>query len=160
MAGVNPPKIRSRLPPTETVPIIRSYLRRLPRVNDIGSEYDVVASPLERHLLSCPVNMKRHLQTTFDQHGDRGAVSICPGAGSLVAVWMNAPLELDVGLVSQSELGRNKLADEPSAAAHLVGLCIAKVEAGLVAHSHSRSNRRGEFLMGPPLAVGARTRRR
>jgi DDE superfamily endonuclease len=108
----------------------------LPRMNDVGSEYDIVASRLKHHLFLRSANVKRDSQTALDQYGDRGAVSIGPRTGPLVSVRVDAPLELDVGLAPQSELRGNKLAEEPSAVAHLVGLSIAKVEAFLVAHSH------------------------
>jgi hypothetical protein len=82
-----------------------------------------------------PLNVKCDAQTALDQDGDCRAVSIGPGTGSPISVRVDAPLELDVSLAPQAELAGNKLADKPSAAPHLVGLCIAKVEPLAVAHS-------------------------
>jgi hypothetical protein len=110
-------------------------------MDDVRPESHVVTLGLKRYFLLRSIDMERYPQDAFDQHGDRRAVSVCPRMGSLFAVRVYAPFKFDIGLVSQSQFGSNKLTDEPPAAAHLVSLCVAKVERPLAIHPRSLAMR-------------------
>lgn len=131
----------------------------LPGMDDVGSEHDIVASFLKPHLLLRSIDVERDSQDTLDQHRDRGAVAVRPGTGSSVSVGVDAPFDLDVALVPQSEFRGDELADKPSTAAHLICVCIPKIKALAVAHSHFPGRMITAELPRPADIVGRRARR-
>src|ERR1700731_2869979 len=73
---------------------------RLPEVHDIGSENDVVPFLPQRHHLGCPAHIERHAQgTTADQDRNRGGVPVSQRTGSLFAILVQPPFQLNVSLM-------------------------------------------------------------
>src|SRR4051812_16314291 len=100
-------------------------------MHGFGRKDDVVAFFLkgdDRLRVAGMAGMECDAKTTADQHRDRRGMPVGPGLRSLFAVRVDAPLDLDIGLMPEAEIGRDELAYKPAAAADLIGDGIAEIK--------------------------------
>src|ERR1700719_5062 len=106
-----------------------------PGMHDIGPEDDVIPLLLERDDLRAGADMKGDAQTAADQDRDRRAIPVRPGMGALLAVRVDAPFQLDIGLVPEAQFGGDELSEKPAGIAYLVDRRIAKIERSVANHT-------------------------
>src|SRR5689334_4777825 len=101
---------------------------RLPGMDDVGTKGQIVARLLQGDALHPTARRQSYLQCPFDKNGNGCRMPCCPGTRALLTIRMDTPFQLNLGLMAEALFSRNKLADEPACASHLIDRGVSLVK--------------------------------